>query len=146
MDPTDDVSRKRAKLERYPPGHTDRGVALTILARALNDRLQKEWDIVDMEEAITLRRAALELPLSAGSKSKPAMGDLEEAIELFRAALILRPPGHPDRCSSLHNLASCLSNRYDNQGLVADLEEVVTLARAALDLCPARGSQSWCIC
>ncbi|KAI6094602.1 hypothetical protein EDD16DRAFT_975338 [Pisolithus croceorrhizus] len=36
------------------------------------------------------------------------MHDIEEAIELHRAALDLRPSGHPDRFSSPRNFALCL--------------------------------------
>lgn len=45
-------------------------------------------------------------------------------------------PGHRDRSSTLHELTLCLSNRYENQGVVNDLEEVVTLGPAELELCP----------
>jgi hypothetical protein len=34
------------------------------------------------------------------------MEDLEEVITYHREALTLRPPGHPDRSSSLNNLAN----------------------------------------
>lgn len=64
------------------------------------------------------------------------MRDLEEAVELHRAALELRPPGHPRRLSSLHNLIRCLRDRYGVLEVAADLEEVVALTRAVLELCP----------
>lgn len=59
-----------------------------------------------------------------------------DAIELHRLALEIRPSGHTDRSSSLLNLVVCLSDRYDNTGLVADLAEAVTLGHAALELRP----------
>ncbi|KAI6018087.1 hypothetical protein BKA83DRAFT_4318249, partial [Pisolithus microcarpus] len=62
--------------------------------------------------------------------------DLEEAIQLLRAALELRRPGHQWRFLTLRELILCLSSRYDSQGLVADLEELVTLRRAMLELYP----------
>ncbi|KAI6154287.1 hypothetical protein BKA82DRAFT_4099574 [Pisolithus tinctorius] len=112
MDPTVVISRKRAKF-------------------------QKEEIVADLEEAITLYRAVLELrppghPDRSVSLNNLAstIPDLDEAIEVFRAALIL---------TGLHrstSLAFCLSNKYDNGGVVAHLEESVTLGQATLELCP----------
>ncbi|KAI6023731.1 hypothetical protein BKA83DRAFT_4263086 [Pisolithus microcarpus] len=104
----EDVSHKRADLERYPAGSNGRDVALFNLAVALHNRF-KEGEKID---------------------------DLNEAIILLRDVLELRPPGHRDRPSSLHELARCLSNRYDSQRAVADLEQAVTFGRAALELRP----------
>ena len=86
------------------------------------------------------------------------MADLDEAITLGQSALELRPPGHSgramtlfnlgyylknkfyedgteeghgDRSDSLHHLALCLGDRYDEGGPIADLEEAITLSRAA---------------
>ncbi|KAI5980614.1 hypothetical protein EDC04DRAFT_3152250 [Pisolithus marmoratus] len=153
MKSPDDLSRKRAKLERCPPGHNGRAVALTSLAGALYDRFRREGVVADLEEAITLERVTLELRpsgrpgrgdslnnLACGLLGRfqiyATMSDLEEAIELFREALLLRPSGHPDRPSSLHNLASCLSTRYDNRRVVTDLEESVMLGQVVLELRP----------
>ncbi|KAI5995965.1 hypothetical protein EDC04DRAFT_1200983 [Pisolithus marmoratus] len=153
MNSPDDLSRKRAKLERCPPGHNGRAVALTSLAKALYDRFRREAAVADLEEAITLERVTLELRpsghpgrgdslnnLACGLLGRfhiyATMSDLEEAIELFREALLLRPPGHPDRPSSLCNLASCLSTRYDNRRVVTDLEESVMLGQVMLKLRP----------
>ncbi|KAI5986692.1 hypothetical protein F5J12DRAFT_868325 [Pisolithus orientalis] len=47
---------------------------------------------------------------------KAAIRDLEESIELLRPALELRPPGHVDRFSTLHELALCLSIDTTNWG------------------------------
>ena len=41
------------------------------------------------------------------------MEDLEEAITCHRQALALRPHGHPDRSSSLNNLANAVSIRLE---------------------------------
>lgn len=66
------------------------------------------------------------------------MRDLEEAIELFRAASQLHPSERlrPLLLISALGLGLCLSNRYDNQEVVADLEEAVMLKRPALEYCP----------
>ncbi|KAI6006546.1 hypothetical protein F5J12DRAFT_99013 [Pisolithus orientalis] len=50
---TDDISRKRAKLERCPPGHNRWDAALYELADALRGRYEKEDEIDDLNEAIT---------------------------------------------------------------------------------------------
>ncbi|KAI6141771.1 hypothetical protein BKA82DRAFT_832581 [Pisolithus tinctorius] len=108
MASTDDVSHKRAELERCPPGPNGRDVALFNLAMALYNRFTK------------------------GRKTD----DLDEAIALLRDVLELRPSDHPDRVSLHHWLSLCLSDRYTNQGAVADLEEAVTFGRAALEFHP----------
>ena len=53
---------------------------------------------------------------------------------LHRSALALCPTGHPDRHSSLYELAWCLLNRNRRQRTLPDLEEAITLERAALSL------------
>jgi hypothetical protein len=62
------------------------------------------------------------------------MEDLEEAITYHREALTLCPPGHPNRSSSLNNLASAVHTRYKQLGSMEDLEEVITYHREALTL------------
>ncbi|KAI9572256.1 hypothetical protein HD554DRAFT_2068384 [Boletus coccyginus] len=56
------------------------------------------------------------------------MEDLDEAIVLNRKALDLFPQGHPNWSTSLNNLASCLTARYDQLGR--------WMTREALDLFP----------
>ncbi|EPT05738.1 hypothetical protein FOMPIDRAFT_1111310, partial [Fomitopsis schrenkii] len=46
-------------------------------------------------------------------------GDLDSAITLHREALELRPAGHPDRSSSLNNLATALHTRFLTSFLLA---------------------------
>ena len=62
--------------------------------------------------------------------------DIEEAIFLDREALALRPQGHPNRSSSLINLAADLSTRYNQLGTVQDLDGAIILDREALNLRP----------
>ncbi|KAI6011597.1 hypothetical protein EDC04DRAFT_2609837 [Pisolithus marmoratus] len=99
---------KRTELEGCRPGDDGQDVALGNLAGALYDRFQAEGNVDDVDEAITLHRAALEL----------------------------RPPGHPERSLSLYGLSLCFLSRYDSRGVVMDLEEAVTFGRAGLELCP----------
>ncbi|KAF8429868.1 CHAT domain-containing protein [Boletus edulis BED1] len=64
------------------------------------------------------------------------MADLDEAVVLDREALELRPQGHPDRSTSLNNLAVDLSTRYNQLGAMADLDAAIVLDREALELRP----------
>jgi len=111
----------------------------------------KQGAIADLEQAIILGRAALELR-SPGHSGRAATlnnlandlrkrflklganDDLDEAILLHQSALDLRPPGHSNWSDSLHSLAFCFSIQYGKQGTIADLEEAITLGRAALEL------------
>ncbi|KAI6006550.1 hypothetical protein F5J12DRAFT_939108 [Pisolithus orientalis] len=155
MASTDDVSRKRVKLERCPPGHDGRDVALSDLAGALFDRYVNGKGIDDLEEADTLNRAALELRpdengqyhrssslnnlavcLSIKYDEQGVVDDLEEAIALGRHALELRPPGHANRGVSLFNLADNLRKRFEKQALMHDLNEAIELHHQALELYP----------
>ncbi|KAF8508157.1 hypothetical protein JB92DRAFT_2733340 [Gautieria morchelliformis] len=60
-----------------------------------------------------------------------------EAISLHREALELRPAPHPDRSSSLNNIAAALSTRFRQSGRQGDLEAAILLHREALELRPA---------
>ncbi|KAL5478605.1 hypothetical protein ACEPAI_2790 [Sanghuangporus weigelae] len=53
------------------------------------------------------------------------MEDLEEAIALQRAALVLLPEGHPDRSSSLGNLAELVYVRFEKEGRADDYDESI---------------------
>ena len=59
-----------------------------------------------------------------------------EGIVLVREALVLRPPGHPLRSSSLNSLANGLSTRYEQFGATEDLDEAIALDREAFHLRP----------
>ncbi|KAG2128449.1 CHAT domain-containing protein [Suillus cothurnatus] len=62
------------------------------------------------------------------------MFDLDEAIGLHRAALELLPPGHSNRSMILNNLATSLHDRFQQQGITSELDEAIKLQRAALEL------------
>ena len=64
------------------------------------------------------------------------MEDLKDAIEYNGEALTLRPRGHPDRSTSLINLACSLMNRYKQAGGMEDLNNAIACNREALALCP----------
>ena len=59
--------------------------------------------------------------------------DLDEAISLYRQALELQPPPHPNRSSSLSNLASVLRIRFEHEGHRIDLDEAISLNREVLN-------------
>ncbi|KAI5989361.1 hypothetical protein EDD15DRAFT_1319708 [Pisolithus albus] len=149
----DNVSHKRADLERCPPGSNGRDVPLFHLAVALRNRFTKGRKLGDLDEAITLLRKVLELRPS-GHHARPfslqelalchltrydsrgAVADMEEAVTFARAALELRPPGHRDRAVSLYDLACNLWRRFKKHARMYDLEEALELHRAALKLRP----------
>ncbi|KAI5982677.1 hypothetical protein EDC04DRAFT_3150711 [Pisolithus marmoratus] len=137
----DDVARKRAELERCRRGlWWLRCVALSKLAEVLHDRFRKERKIDDLNEAITLHRAALECrPLGDKKRyeDQGAVADFEEAVTLGRAALELCPPGHPDRDASLYTLACNLRTRFKQEADIRNLDEAIELHRAALELRPS---------
>ena len=143
------ISLHRSALDLRPEGH--RWFLLTELSVSLCYRYDKQSSVVELEEAITLGRTALELrPPDYFHRARPfinlgnalrrrflklgANADLEEAISFNQSALNLRPPGHQNRSDSLHSLALCFSHRCDKQASMADLEEAITLSRAALEL------------
>ncbi|KIM50093.1 hypothetical protein SCLCIDRAFT_1187606, partial [Scleroderma citrinum Foug A] len=107
-------------------------------------RYDNQGTIEDLEEAITLGRAALELQSPAHSwcptsiynvadylrkkfQKFRASADLDEAISLHQSALDLCTVGHSDRSDSLYSLTLCFSNQYDNLDTIEDLEEAITL-------------------
>ena len=55
--------------------------------------------------------------------------DLKEAISLGREALELCPSGHPGRPSSSHQLARYIIDRFVRESISLDLEETITLGR-----------------
>jgi len=63
--------------------------------------------------------------------------DIDEAISLLRYALEVQPAGHPNRSTSLNNLATSLRSRFEQSGDQDDLDEAISLHRDALELRPA---------
>ncbi|KAF7976369.1 hypothetical protein HWV62_6931 [Athelia sp. TMB] len=62
------------------------------------------------------------------------MADLDQAITYFHDALVLRPPGHSGRSTTLANLAESLKTRFDRLGQLTDLEEATNYYRDAMNL------------
>ncbi|EPT05822.1 hypothetical protein FOMPIDRAFT_1045122 [Fomitopsis schrenkii] len=92
-------------------------------------------DRADLDSAITLHPTSLCI-LHTRFEQLGDRADLDSAITLHREALELRPTGHPDRSSSLNNLAIALQTRFKQLGDRADLDSAITLHREALELRP----------
>jgi tetratricopeptide (TPR) repeat protein len=100
----------REALQLCPPGHASRHRALHNLARALQ--------FVGYEQ-------------QSGN-----MDNLRESILLNQAALHLRPADHPERVSSLANLASGLMRSFQHSGDLDELAESIVMQRQVLQLTP----------
>ena len=90
-----------------PPGDSSRSDSLHNLALCFSDRYNKQGTIADLEEAITLGRAALEL----------------------------RSPGHSGRANTLSDFAVYLEDRFQQFSVNGDLGEAIALHQSVLDLC-----------
>jgi tetratricopeptide (TPR) repeat protein len=64
------------------------------------------------------------------------MENLEEAIACLHQALDLSPSGHPNRSTTLINLAAAIYRRFQQLGGMKDLEDAIAFNRQALDLYP----------
>lgn len=85
-------------LADAPFGHPDHYLALVDLADVLHQRSMREEGAPDLDEIITLRRAALEHT----------------------------PPGHPDRLETHTRLADCLGERFWEKVNMDDLMEAIS--------------------
>ena len=140
-------------MDLHPLGHSNRSDSLHNLALYFSCWYDKQGTIADLEQAITLGRAALDLrspghsghawtlnnlanDMTCKFQKFGANGDLNEAFSLQQLALDLRLAGQSDWLDSLHDLALCCIERYNKQGTLWDLKQAITLSRAALELCP----------
>lgn len=124
-----------------------------MLSLALRYRFEKEGQQSDIDEAISLRRAALDRPpphpdlyLSIDSlaavlwirfQHNRQLLDLDESILLNKWALDLEiPPDFEsgrDRAVSLDNLAASLQVRFEATGRQIDLDEAISFYRQSLE-------------
>ncbi|KAF8436265.1 hypothetical protein L210DRAFT_989995 [Boletus edulis BED1] len=107
------IALSHEALDLCPKGHPDRSMSLSNLATRLSIRYQQ---------------LSLATHLSTRYKQLGVVGDLEEAIALGRQALELRPEGHPNRSTSLNNVAADLSARYKQLGGTEDLDEAIAIS------------------
>ncbi|KAJ7815149.1 CHAT domain-containing protein [Mycena leptocephala] len=91
------------------------------LGTALHYRFLRPGDVTDITEAVS---------------GFGQFADLEASIGFYRQALELMPGSHPNRSSSLNNLANALSTRFEQTDQLADLEESIGFHREALELRP----------
>ncbi|KAI6137784.1 hypothetical protein EDD17DRAFT_1881720 [Pisolithus thermaeus] len=125
-----------AALELQPPGHPDRSAPSFFVSRI--DMKISELELRPRGNAghvKFLHKLACDLRTRFTQTAETC--NLEESITLHRAALEQRPPGHPARSSTLRELALCLSLRHDKHRVADDLEEAVKLGHEALELCPS---------
>ncbi|KIM60782.1 hypothetical protein SCLCIDRAFT_26314 [Scleroderma citrinum Foug A] len=150
------ITLTRAALGLCPLGHSSRAptLALNDLADDLKERFLELGVDADINEAIALHRAVLDLRPAVHSRPATSLHqlanclwpryskqgtshDLQEAIALGREALELRPSGHLDHAVTVSSLADYLMDRFLELNANADLNEAIALHRSALDLRPA---------
>ncbi|KAF8872483.1 hypothetical protein CPB84DRAFT_1854456 [Gymnopilus junonius] len=142
------ISLHRKALELRLPPHTNRPQSLNNLANALEAR--SHCSLNNLASALFIR-----------FEERGADLDLDEAISLYRRALEFTPSRHPDHATSLNNLANALFTRFESRGEGldnrpislnnlayalsirfeqqnnhSDLDEVISLHRQALNLTP----------
>ncbi|EJC99027.1 TPR-like protein, partial [Fomitiporia mediterranea MF3/22] len=133
--------------------HPDRFKISSSLGLSLFLRFERHRRIEDLEEAVELHRAGLELcpddqfhlsmclevlanALVARFQWRGQTTDLDEAIELYRASLKLRSGGHPFNSKTLNNLAVSLQIRFEQHGRATDIDEAIGHHRTVLLFCP----------
>ncbi|KAG6369248.1 hypothetical protein JVT61DRAFT_15554 [Boletus reticuloceps] len=142
------IALSREALDLCPEGHPDRSMSLSNLATRLSIRssssgswrtstrlllsARKPLAFTRESALIGRHRWTVATYLSTRYKQLGVVEDLEEA--LGRETLKLRPEGHPNRSTSLNNVAPDLSARYKQLGGTEDLDEAIALGREALDL------------
>ena len=146
---TTTVSLWQRVLTAIPADHPDRVAMLSNLGLALQLRFERVGALADLDEAITVGRAAAQTapadhPDRAGYLSNLSgalrvrfgrvgmLADLDEAITVARAAVRAAPADHPDQAATLSNLGGALQARFGRMGALADLDEAVTVIREAV--------------
>ena len=146
---TTTVSLWQRVLTAIPADHPDRVAMLSNLGLALQLRFERVGALADLDEAITVGRAAAQTapadhPDRAGYLSNLSgalrvrfgrvgmLADLDEAITVARAAVRAAPADHPDQAATLSNLGGALQARFGRVGALADLDEAVTVIREAV--------------
>ncbi|KAJ7167386.1 CHAT domain-containing protein [Mycena crocata] len=130
-------------------------ILLNNRANKLQRRFDQQGDASDLDEAIEMRKEALDfvqMQISllqsiratcmnnyANSIQARFMKDgnlltLDHAIKLHRTALEFQISRTADRGISLDNLGNALQTRYQRRGEVSDLEEAIELHKEALEL------------
>ncbi|KIM25050.1 hypothetical protein M408DRAFT_26459, partial [Serendipita vermifera MAFF 305830] len=125
------------------------------LGTSIQLRFERHGIVEDLERAISLNQAAVDLtpdghpgkPVILGGLGKSIqsrfewfedIGDLERAILIKQAAANLMPNGHPDKPGWLNNLGNSVRLRFERLRDVKDLERAISIYQAAVDLTPDR--------
>ncbi|KAJ6541455.1 CHAT domain-containing protein [Mycena capillaripes] len=131
----------------------DPGVVI-YLARYANTlwvRFEHLGDLLDIEKAMEISKAALELSpntcsvlvtlgncLLSRCQRLGNIGDLNEAISMFKKALLYVPRHLPsDMAIYSQNLANSLCLRFDRLGNLSDINESLSLSQEAFKILPA---------
>jgi tetratricopeptide (TPR) repeat protein len=127
----------------------ERQMAFLNLGNALRLRYDRDGQIADLAEAITVTEQAIafdpEDPAARGNlglmltvrfQRLGNRADIDHAVEALRAAVDRTPADHPNRCARLSGLAAALGVRHETVGTSGDADEAIDLARAALDAAP----------
>jgi tetratricopeptide (TPR) repeat protein len=132
-------------------GHPDKPVYLSHLGSSQQTRFGHLGELVDLENAISNQRRAVEL---ADDKhpSKPAyllnlgisqhtrfgrlgeLADLENAISNQQKAVELTDDGHPVKPMSLSNLGNSQKTRFRRLGDLVDIENAISNQQKAVEL------------
>ncbi|KAG1778844.1 CHAT domain-containing protein [Suillus placidus] len=118
------VELGREAVSLCPEGHSDLAYSPNNLACLLECRFNHQGKPNDLDEAISLYEESLRLR-PVGYQNDTLLDNL--AVSLHREALTLRPPGHPDRDTTLNNLATALKIRYNELDVSEDLNEAIDL-------------------
>ncbi|KAI6141769.1 hypothetical protein BKA82DRAFT_832879 [Pisolithus tinctorius] len=126
-------------LELRLPGHPDYTISHEQLALFVGERVRQLERGSSLDRPVTLGRAVDNLRVLANYfrtsyRNQHATVDLNEAIKLYRYILQFYLISHPDRASSLHDLALCLADLFRHQHVAADLDEAIVLEQEALQL------------
>jgi CHAT domain-containing protein len=124
---------------------------LLTLAAHLADRFDRDAELTDLEEMVTLNRRAVEAEpdsamtlvslatvLLAWYARTRAVADLDETIAVARRAVELAGPADPSgRANALRLLERALWTLFELSGESGDLDEVVATRRALVEATPA---------
>ncbi|KAJ7277231.1 hypothetical protein C8J57DRAFT_1581528 [Mycena rebaudengoi] len=126
---------------------------LTDLGRSLRHRFKQFGSLVDINQSVVMREAAVERTLQ-GDLLEPSrldelgmslrirfqrlggLDDLNQSVLRFEAVGTLTPDGHPDKPSRLNNLGNSPLRRFERLGDLSDLNKSIMMFEDAVQLTP----------
>ncbi len=147
------IAEMQQALDHLPATAAQRSACLSNLGTALRTRYDWHHRLPDLDEAIQVRRTALEAPepdpqrrlqqltelgatLDTRFEVVKDTADIDEAVDVLRQALDRTAPADPERHRRLSRLAAVVSTRFDAVRRFTDAEQSLRLRRAALDALP----------